>query len=39
MTKTKKGNNVTDRIGMVYAVNNNELLGPIEPGTVYDETR
>ena len=37
MTKTKQDNNVTDHIGLVYTKNNTELLGPIGPGTVYDE--
>ena len=37
ITKTKQDNNVTDHIGLVYTKNNTELLGPIGPGTVYDE--
>ena len=30
---------MTDRIGLVYAENDTELLGPIRPSVVYDETR
>ena len=38
MMKTSHDNDVTNRIGLVYAKNNTELLGPIEPSVVYDET-
>ena len=38
VTRTKKDNDVTNRIGLVYAKNNIELSGPIEPSVVYDET-
>lgn len=37
--KTSWGNNVTYRIGPVYAENNTELSRPIRPSVVYDETR
>ena len=38
MMKTSHDNDVTNRIGLVYAKNNIELSGPIEPSVVYDET-
>ena len=39
MIKIKQDNNVIDRIGLLYAKNDNELLGPIRLGVVYDESR
>lgn len=39
MIKIKQDNNVIDRIGLLYAKNDNELLGPIRLGVVYDENR
>lgn len=37
--KTRQNNYVTNRIGLVYVENNNELLRPIRPGVVYSKTR
>ena len=39
MMKTRQDNDMAHRIGLVYAENNTELLGPIGPCAVYDETR
>ena len=39
MTKTKQDNDMTDRVGVVYAENDTQLVGPIGSGVVYDETR
>ena len=39
VTKTKHDNDMTDHIGLVYVENDIELLGPIGPGVVYDETK
>lgn len=30
---------MTDRTGLVYVENDIELLGPIGPGAIYDESR
>ena len=37
VTKIRHNNNVTDRIGTVYAENENELSWPIRQGVVYDK--
>ena len=38
MTKTRQDNNMSHHIGVVYAKNNTELLGPIGRGVVCDKT-
>ena len=37
--KTRQDNDVIDRIGVIYTINNNELSWPIEPGAVSKENQ
>lgn len=37
VTKTKQDNNMIDRIGLIYAESEIELLGPIWSGAIYFE--
>ena len=39
MMKTRQGNNMTDRIGIVNAKIEIELLGPIQTGVVSEENQ
>ena len=37
--KTRQENDVIDRIGVIYTINNNELSWPIKPGATYKENQ
>ena len=39
MMKIKKDNNMTNRVGLVYAKNYTELLRPIKSSTFHEKTR
>ena len=39
VTKTRQDNNVNDHIGLGYAETENELSGPIWPGTIRSENQ